>query len=247
VAAAFQEAAARGQAVADGPQAEEPAEAGKNMGTFQKIKKINEERIEKAISDFEKSVDFEFIPVISEKSSYVGHITWILSLLLMILFFGLIDYVFSTALHDSWMSRKPFYIAVPFIAFLLGWLLDKSDLVDRFFIPASERARQVHEKAELVFFRKRLHEVKSRNALLLYISVMERQIVLFPDPSMKFEKIKEINEQLLAQLQASFKKSDYEEGLILAIEFLKKSLMPHFSKGQETGNNYPNKLIWWQS
>ena len=216
------------------------------MGTLNQIKKINTSRIEEAVADFEKALDFEFIPVISEKSSYVGHITWILSLLFVILFFGLIDLLFLTVFHDSWISREPFYVMIPFVAFVIGWLLDKSDVVDRFFIPKSERVRQVQEKAELIFFRKRMHELKSHNALMLYISVMERQIVLFPDPSMKFEKIKEINEQLIAVLQQSFKDSNYEEGIIQAIGFLKKSLMPHFSKGQETGNNFPNKLIWWQ-
>jgi putative membrane protein len=145
------------------------------------------------------------------------------------------------------MSRTPFYLAVPFLSFFLAWVLVRIDLITRFFIPASERTKQSHEKAELVFFRKRLHEIKSKNALLLYISVLERQIVLYPDPDMKFEKIKDINVELLGQLQSSFKKSDYEEGLMLAVEFLKKSLMPHFSKGQETSNNYPNKLIWWES
>lgn len=216
------------------------------MGTLKKIKKINSERIEKAVAEFEKNLDFEFIPVIAEKSCYVGHVTWIISLLFVVLFFGLIDYMFLSLLHDSWISREPFYILTPFFSFLLGWLLDQSDLIDRFFIPKAERIRQVQEKAELIFFRHRLHEVKSKNALMLYISVMERQIFLFPDPDMKFEKIKEINEQLLVQLQDSFKKSNYEEGMILALDFLKKALMPHFSKVQETGNNFPNKLIWWQ-
>lgn len=218
----------------------------KFMGTLSKIKKINTERVENAVAEFENSLDFEFIPVISEKSSYVGHITWLISLLFVVLFFAVVDYLFVTILHDSWISREPFYIMIPFASFVMGWFLDKSDLVDRFFIPKAERIRQVQEKAELIFFRQRMHEVKSRNALMLYISVMERQIVLFPDPSMKFDKIKEINEQLIVVLQQSFKDSNYEEGLIQAIEFLKKSLMPHFSKGQETGNNFPNKLIWWQ-
>lgn len=224
----------------------EPAEAGNFMGTLKQIKRINSERIEKAVADFEKDLDFEFIPVIAEKSSYVGHVTWLISLLFIVFFFGLIDYLFLTVLHDSWISREPFYIMMPFAAFLLGWLLDQSDLVDRFFIPKAERVRQVEEKAELIFFRHRLHEVKSKNALMLYISVMERQIVLFPDPDMKFEQIKEINQQLIQKLQNSFKRSDYEEGLLLAIEHLKKALMPHFSKAQETSNNFPNKLIWWR-
>lgn len=211
------------------------------------IKKINSEKIEKAIADFEKDVDFEFIPVVAEKSSYVAHITWMISLLLVVLFIGLIDYLFLTVFHDSWISREPFYVAAPFVAFLLGWFLDKSDRIDRFFIPKAERARQAQEKAELIFFRHRLHELKSRNALMLYVSVMEKQIVLFPDPNMKFDKIKEINQELLSVIQSSFKKGDYEEGFLQAIAHLKTALVPHFARSQTAvDNNYPNKLIWWK-
>ena len=214
------------------------------MNLHRKIKKIDSGRIENAIAEFEQKVDFEFIPVITKRSSYSEHVTWILSLLFLILFVGLVDYLFETKFHDSWMSKNPFYIATPFLAFLFGWILEKSDYVSRFFITKNERARQVHEKAELFFFRRRLHEIKSHNALLLFISIKERQIVLLPDPNMKFDSIKEINAELLKALQTSFKDSDYEEGIVKAIELLKKKLMPHFSKKQQTENIYPNKLIW---
>lgn len=214
------------------------------MGLQKAINKINVNNIEQAISDFEKDLDFEFIPVIARKSSYVEHISWVISLLLLVLSIGLIDWVFANYLHDSWLSKWPCYVAAPIVAFGLGVFLDKLDVVDRFFITKAERIRQVQEKAELLFYRKRLHELKSKNALLLYVSVMERQIVLFHDPSMKFEKIQQIEEELLAVLQSSFKKSQFEEGLLAAISHLKKSLQPHFTKSGVSENAVANKLIW---
>ena len=214
------------------------------MGLQKAISKIDSNKIEQAITDFEKELDFEFIPVIARKSSYVEHISWVISLLLLVLSIGLIDWIFAHYLHDSWLSKWPCYIAAPIVSFGLGLFLDKLDIVDRFFITKAERARQVQEKAELLFFRKRLHELKSKNALLLYISVMERQIVLFHDPSMKFEKIQQIEEQLLAVLQTSFKQSQYEEGLLAAIKLLKTSLQPHFAKTNASENLIANKLIW---
>lgn len=214
------------------------------MGLQKAIHKINVNNIEQAISDFEKDLDFEFIPVIARKSSYVEHISWVISLLLLVLSIGLIDWIFAYYLHDSWLSKWPFYVAAPILSFGLGVFLDKLDIVDRFFITKAERARQVQEKAELLFYRKRLHELHSKNALLLYISVMERQIVLFHDPSMKFEKIQQIEEELLSALQSSFKKSQFEEGLLAAIAHLKKSLQPHFAKTGASENLIANKLIW---
>jgi putative membrane protein len=217
---------------------------GGNMGLQNAINKINTKNIEQAIADFEKEVDFEFLPVIARKSSYVEHISWVISLILLVVSIGLIDWIFASYLYDSWLSKWPFYVAAPIVAFGLGVFLDKLDVVDRFFITKAERIRQVQEKAEILFYRKRLHELKSKNALLLYISVMERQIVLYHDPNMKFEQIQQIESELLAVLQSSFKKSQYEEGLLAAISHLKKSLQPYFSKSVVSENAVANKLIW---
>ena len=214
-------------------------------GKMKLKKNIQSEKIESAIADFEKSVDFEFIPVIADRSSYVEHISWVLSLIFLLLIVAGLDMAFAGPWHDTWMSPLPFYIAAPFISFALGVALDKSDLVDRFFISRAERQRQVQEKAERFFFKMQLDEIKTKNALLLYVSVMERQIVLFPDPRLNFSKMPEINQQLLKILQKSFKGGDYEAGILLALGHLKESLGADFAKHSKSENIVPNKLIWW--
>ncbi len=203
---------------------------------------IDEKIIEIAIEKFESEIDFEFIPVIARKSSYVEHIQWIISLFLLLVFVGTIDYFFQ----DSYASKIPYFIAAPFLAILLGSLLDKSDVVDRFFISKHEQLRQVHDKAERIFFKKKLHESKSHNALLLFISVLERKIVLLPDPRMKIENIKQINEKILSKLQTSFKNDQYQQGLLDAIELLRSELIQKHKKTSETPNQFSNKLIWWR-
>lgn len=231
---------AAGPAAAEAHPVEVPVAVGKI-----KLKQINADKIEQAVADLEGSVDFELVPVIADKSSYVAHIPWLISLLLMVFFIGLIDWVFTGILHDSWMTKTPFYVAIPFLSIFFGVLLDKSDRIDRFFIPLEERRRQCLEKAELYFYRQRWHELKSKNALMLYISVMERQIVLFHDPRMQSAEIPRLEAEVLAILQASFKKHDFESGLLKAIEHLKQGLEPHYARsGAEPQNVVPNKLIW---
>ena len=110
---------------------------------------------------------------------------------------------------------------------------------------AAKEREQVHEKAERIFFNMHLNELKTQNALLLYISVMERQIVLLPDPRLKFRKMPEINQQLLKILQKAFKGGDYEAGILLALGHLKESLGADFPKHDKSENIVPNKLIWW--
>ncbi len=207
------------------------------------IRKINSEKIEQAISDFEKEVDFELVPVITDKSSFTEHIGWMISLLLLLIFLLSIDYFFQ----DSWASKTWYYVSAPFVAVIVGHLLDKSDIVDRFFISKPERARQAFEKAQRVFFLKNLHETKTKNSLVLFISVMERQIVILPDPRMKFEGAHRLQQQLLELLQKDFGQNQYERGLLNAISFLKAELNLKFPRREvDSENLVPNKLIWWK-
>lgn len=204
-------------------------------------RKIDSAKVSKAIEDFENEVDFEFIPVIAEKSSYVDHISWIISLMLLILFIGGIDYFFQ----DSYASKVPYYFVAPFLAVILGVLLDKSDLIDRFFISKQEQTRQAQEKAERIFFKKKLHESKSQNALLLYVSVMERKIVLFPDPRHQIKNMPELTQEVLSRLQKSFKKKEFEAGIIDSIHYLKENLIKTHKKTSNAENQFSNTLIWW--
>lgn len=209
-----------------------------------KMTDINEQKMTEAIADFESKVDFEFVPVITARSSYTEHVQWILSLIFLLLFVGCIDAVF----YNSWGDKTYYYIAAPFLAVILGTLLDKSDLVDRFFISKKERERQVLEKAQRVFFLKHLDQVKTNNSLLLFISVLEKQIVLLPDPKiakLSTEQVQALSQKALQILQQNFKSKKYEDGLLETIKMLKNELEGYFPRHRNVENHVPNKLIWW--
>ena len=208
-----------------------------------KIKEINATKIEQAITDFEKEVDFELVPVIAKKSSYVEHVGWMISLVLILLFLTSIDLFFQ----DSWASKTWYYIGAPVMAVILGFVLAKSDHVARLFISPKERSRQVHEKAQRVFFLKHLHELKKHNSLILFISAMERKIVVLPDPRMKLTGSNDLQEKLIKLIQTEFKKGEFETGFLNAITFLKSELKSHFPQTDKAAKNeVANKLIWWK-
>lgn len=210
------------------------------------LRKIDTQKISEAIANFESKVNFEFVPVISTRSSYVEHIQWILSLIFLLLFVSTIDFF----LYDSWANKTILFALAPFVAVLLGTLLDKSDIVDRFFISRKERNRQVHEKAVRLFYLKNLNQINSKNALLLYISLMEKQIVLLPDPQLDGEKkelLNQLSQKSLRILQQHFKARNYEVGLLETINMLTKELAGKFPRGNDSSNLVPNKLTWWDT
>lgn len=211
-----------------------------------KLYKIDEKKIELAIADFESQVDFELVPVITPKSSYVQHIGWMISLILLVLFIFTIDLVF----YDSWANTTWLHLAAPFAAIIIGHWVDRLDWIDRWFISKPERNRQCFEKAQRLFFLRRLHETKTHNALMVFISIMEKRIVLVHDPRTQFDAINQLEHKLLEALKLEFKKSNFEQGLLQAIQLLKTELAPHFPKNKQSPeskntNEIPNKLIWW--
>lgn len=211
-----------------------------------RIKNVDESKIEKAIDDFEQNVDCELIPVIAKHSSYMEHISWVISLILLLVFIGLID----VSLQDSWASKTIYYLIAPIAAVILGNLIDKSDLVDRFFISKRERTRQCIEKAQRIYFLKRSEHHKSRQAIMLFVSIMERQIVIYPDPGMKIEGLESLQTRLIEIIKDDFKKGQFEAGFLDAIRYLKAELSARYPQTQASAqkasqNHYSNKLIWW--
>jgi putative membrane protein len=211
-----------------------------------KFKEINSQTIEAEIEKFESKVDFEFIPVITEQSSYTEHVGWGLSLILSILFISLIEVVFALFFHDSWSEKSIYFVLAVSLAIILTRFLSRMDAVKRLFISKAEKHRQVHEKAHLVFSTKRLQDIKSNNALLLFVSIMEKHIVLLPDPRIKVQNMKQIDDELLAILQKKFKQHEYENGIIQAIQCIQGHLQDKFPRQGAVENTVPNKLVWWR-
>lgn len=211
-----------------------------------KFKDINAQTIENEIEKFESKVDFEFIPVIAYQSSYTEHVGWGLSLVLSIFFIALIELIFALFLHDSWAEKGLYFVGAVILAIILTRFLSRADAVKRLFISKAEKHRQVHEKAHLVFSTKRLQDIKSHNALLLFVSIMEKRIVLLPDPRIKVQNIKQIDDEILVILQKKFKQEEYEKGLIEAIQCIQSHLQGKFPRQGIAENTVPNKLIWWQ-
>lgn len=211
-----------------------------------KITDINSSNIENEIEKFESKVDFEFIPVISPQSSYIEHVPWMLTLIFILLFSVFAEIIAKIFFYDSWYDKSVSAICILVISIGLSRFLSRFDAVRRLFISQNEKYRQVQEQAEKIFFLQRLGEIKSNNALLVYISVMERRIVILPDPKIKMAGLNEMTTHSVNLLKAAFKNKKYEEGLITVIHYLQNHLEKDFPRHKKAENLVSNKLIWWK-
>ena len=210
-------------------------------------KNFDSDRLEKEIENFEKAVDFEFVPMVAEKSSYTAHVFLISFFFTYLIGYGLFEiavYFLKSHLTDI----STFHMMGLLVIFILSAFLSRSlsqfPSVQRFFIPSSERSRQVHEKAQLMFFKRGLHEIKSHNALLVYISMMEKMIVILPDDRAQIAQIQHLSEQSLKTLQSHFQNQKFEEGLVAVVKYLKGELEKTNPRTEVESNQYCNKVIW---
>lgn len=222
---------------------------------MKRITDINSSEIEKEIANFEAEVNFEVVPVIARQSSYTEHIP-------IVFFFTLCIFVCALfEVTNLWQALQipRQYLLNPYFSIILVFLvvfvvtvsvlfLTRLDFIKRFFISKPEQQRQVLEKAKMIFFEKRLIEIKTHNALLIFVSVMEKRIVILPDPRLNLENVSELTQQCLTLMQTQFKNSNYQQGLVDVIHYLKTQLKGSFPRSKVADseqNEYSNKLIWW--
>lgn len=210
--------------------------------------KIDSAKIEAAIADFEKAVNFELVPVIAQSSTPTLHVPFVISSILMIfVFFGFEAY-YVAQWHDWEASMIIHVLAILFsVTLAIGFILGRFHVVRRLMTPAKYRHQFAQLEAEQVFLKKRLFETKAHQGLLLFVSLMEHRIIVLPDFRSQFEGSQKLSEEVLKILQNDFKSGSYETGLLHAIEHLKQTLAPKFPKDPKSndGNQLPNKLILW--
>ena len=209
--------------------------------------KINSESIESAIADFENQVNFELVPVIAQSSSPVAHVRWVLFALCNLIALIKIDIIYNFNLYALTVRDVILYwLFALVVSFILSWVLMKFDFIVRFFIPAKLRQKYVHQKAQQVFFEKKIFQTNAHDGMLLFISLLEKRIHIIVDPRSNLEGKQELSEKVLKILQTHFKNDQHEKGLIDAIQYMKSFLIKHYpKKNADTDiNELPNKLIW---
>lgn len=200
--------------------------------------------IENEIEKFESQVDFEFIPVVAQQSCSTEHVPWVLSLVFILSFISILQVIFEYFFYNVWYDRTLSYVGVVILAIVLSRFLSQYGFVQRLFISEKERCRQVHEKAQSIFFMRRLSEVKSKNALLVFVSIMERRIEILPDPRVQMNGLNEMTNHAVNLLRTAFKEQNYEQGFTAVIQYIQGQLREKFPRQAPGENLVSNKLIW---
>lgn len=193
------------------------------------------------VEKIESQSSAEIVPMIVRSSSARGHIPLTLTLLFSLLFVTL-EYSFfdlsSRFEMNLWLGLSTV------LFYFLSLALSHNFWIQRVFIPNEDEEFQVWQRAELEFYRQKVHATGQRMGVLIFVSVMERKAVVLADEGIAKVLPAETWKVLVERLSGDFKKGDWEKAFRTALESCGELLIKNFpSSGEKPRNQLANSLV----
>jgi putative membrane protein len=204
------------------------------------------EAVRQTVAESEKLTSVEIVPMVVRSStafeSVVVQLTLILALFIQ--FFELLQNPILNLTDESAIEAHLFRLAIYLvIAGALAFLLDQSQRVRKFFTPRLAMERQVAQRAELEFFRNGLHHTLGGTGVLIFVSMVERQVIVLADEEISKKLPATTWDELVKKLIANLKGKDLELGFKNAIQQLTTIVRPLFPPSPGNPNEISDLVI----
>lgn len=197
-------------------------------------------RISDLVSAAEKDTDGEIVPIIVRRSSSVGHVKWLLTLLMTLIFL-----IFENLYIQKFWNQYDFILQP--LAFLLFYLLShylqNISWLQRVLTPNEDEIIQVYARAELEFYRKQMKNTARRTGILIFVSVMERRVVVLADEGISAHYSSETWDEIVHLLTAEFRNGNICLGFEKAIKRCGEILRAKLPATHKNSDELTNHLI----
>ncbi len=134
--------------------------------------------LDAAVAEAEKRTDAEIlVAVVRASGSYadVDHLAAALA--------AMVALVAVLACHFHGLALPDHWIVPPIVAAYVAALLAarRTSALRRLLAGSARRERQVRRAARALFVEERLHATRARKGVLLYVSLLERSVLILPD------------------------------------------------------------------
>jgi putative membrane protein len=198
------------------------------------------QRISAAVREVELKTSGEIVPMIVRRSTSVGHVPFILGLVLLTV--ALLVDVAGVFPEDFTLHGISWAIELVVI-FILVRLLSPLYFIERWLTDSDDLARQVEMRAELEFFEHDLQKTSGSTGILIFVSLMERRAVILADKSISEKLPSDIWNQLLKELIESIHQNKFADGMITTIKKIGDLVVPHFPRRQNDVDELSNELV----
>ncbi len=210
---------------------------GKRLATL-----FNEElktQVTKAIAEEEKGTSGEVVVMIAPSSAPHSYIVTSWTIFFIALLFVTV-FIFSKL---GFSIPNTFIIVGIVLSPLLAMAIFQTWPGKRFFLDQADKHINVLNRAHFEFYRHRLHHTDKSTGVLIFISLLEREAVVWGDELISQKLPQETWQKILNQLIVNLKVNNLQTGLVEAISEIGKILKEHFLSEKNDQNELSNELI----
>lgn len=196
--------------------------------------------ISQAVQTAESKTSGEIVPVIVKRSSAVGHVPLILTLILLLSTLVLELPFVDHPILQPWLFLWPL---IGIFYYIISQPLARSFWLQRILTLNSDEEMQVTRRAELEFFLNRVNKTQNSTGILIFISVMERRAVILADEGIAKKMGPEVWKSQVEKLTAKLRQGQWNQAFLEAIEDCGSLLSTHFPTTGHSRNELSNQLV----
>ena len=224
------------------------------MTAFQKKLRLTDDalkRIAKVVQEAEKTTDGEIVVAVAKESSRYSFWELLASVVCAVLLFAALlpvsDSIFDLCSRLFWIVPSwyvpAFYGVSSFALIAILFSVANIPALDRLLVPRFVRTACVTGSAFRLFAESGVHDTASHSGILIYVSILERQVRIVADSGIN-KKISQDMWNLLADdLAAGLGEKKYEAAIVETVQKCGQLLSQHFPAQKKEGNELPDGLL----
>ncbi len=195
----------------------------------------------KAIALAESQTSGEIVPMIVRRSAAIGHVPFLIFFATTLIFAlsGLTNY-----LHGRFELPLLANGITMLASLLIAAIASRFLAVQRWFTVAFDRDQQVASRAELEFYEAGLNRTKGGTGILIFVSLMEREVVVLADRGISTLLPQSTWDEIVAKLISSLKAGKFAKGLESAIQDCASILAVHFPRAKDDQNEVRDVVLF---
>ena len=199
----------------------------------------NEEqnRIEQAVSEAEKTTAGEIVPIVVSSSGTYAEVE-LIGMGCGLVVGTLAAFVF----HDPWAYLHS-QMLWPLGGAALGFLLTRIPAVKRRLIAGNRITDSVHARSLAAFTAHGLHHTKAHTGILIFVSLLEHRVIVLADRGINEKVAPGTWNEVVQMLTAGLKSGNASEAFCRAIARCGAILAQHFPRSIDDVNELSNKLV----
>lgn len=209
------------------------------------------QRVTQAVVEAETKTSAEICPVVAAVSGRYDRAEDIIGLWGALIVLGVLWFYWPPVPHEphAWGEMSPaLQLVIYVVAMVAGFILSaffgsRVSSLRRLFTPRQQIQDEVLQRAQAVFFDKRIHHTDSASGVLIYISLDEHQAAILADRNVLQAVGQEVIERWRNELTAALRRSSVTDSLCQVIGQIGDSLATPLPRLSSDVNELADALV----